>query len=169
MEVCLWPLVLTAPRRQRGGYPYLAGTSKCLADSLNRLALGPVHGPFLLSAKRAQFMQESRKLPRYPSSDGMDPRHSASVDDEGLERRIFAALDQQRIGDDGDAWVAYVMGVHVSGRDVWIQVAKDDRGAETIVLHLSADTTSDNLLFSLRTSTESAALSRPATPSHRHG
>ena len=87
----------------------------------------------------------------------MDPRNPASVDREGLERLIFAALDQQRIGDDTDAWVAYVMGVHVSGRDVWIQVARDDRGAETIILHLLADSTSDDLLFSVPTSTESAA------------
>lgn len=67
------------------------------------------------------------------------------------EEQVFAALDEQPVGLGTTRWWARVIGVHIDGRDVWVQLARDTPDSdETVILHLPSDTTVDDALVTLR-------------------
>lgn len=73
----------------------------------------------------------------------MDVVHSS-------EEAVFAALDAQPIGSGPTAGVTRVVGVHIDGRDVWVQLAIEDGVEGSVILHLMADATIDDALTALR-------------------
>jgi len=52
--------------------------------------------------------------------------------------RLFAAIDQQHIGDDRTGWTAVVLGVHTNGSESWLQVAAQHDPSRSIVLPRTA-------------------------------
>jgi hypothetical protein len=67
---------------------------------------------------------------------------------------LAAALEQHPIGDGVNRWVVHVFGVHTDGHHLWIQVAPNADGAQSIVLRLSTPATPRHAIAAL------AALSR---------
>jgi hypothetical protein len=65
--------------------------------------------------------------------------------------RLFAAIDQQQIGDDRTGWIAVVMGVHTNGSESWIQVAAQHDPSRSIVLHMPKPVGTHRVLAALRT------------------
>ena len=66
---------------------------------------------------------------------------SAPIVRNGVPERVeqlIAALDQRRFGDAPDRWVANVLGVHIDGAELWVQVARGSDLSKTLVLHLSS-------------------------------
>jgi len=63
--------------------------------------------------------------------------------------QLIAALDQQRIGDGAENWVAQVFGVHTDGRDFFVQIAPADNPDESVVLRLSAWATPQHAIAAL--------------------
>jgi hypothetical protein len=64
--------------------------------------------------------------------------------------RLFAAIDQQQIGDDRTGWIAVVMGVHTDGNESWIQVAAQHDPSRSIVLHMPKPVGTHRVLAALR-------------------
>ena len=64
--------------------------------------------------------------------------------------RLFAAIDQQRIGDDLTGWIAVVLGVHTNGSESWIQVAPQHEPSRSIVLHMPKPVATQYVLAALR-------------------
>ena len=64
--------------------------------------------------------------------------------------RLFAAIDQQQIGDDRTGWIAVVMGVHTNGSESWIQVAAQHDPSRSIVLHMPKPVGTHRVLAALR-------------------
>ena len=63
--------------------------------------------------------------------------------DDSRVDRLIAALDHQRVGEGEASWVVQVLGVHVDGRNLWLQVARDDDPSDGVVLHLRPWGTAD--------------------------
>jgi hypothetical protein len=61
----------------------------------------------------------------------------------------FAALDQRHIGDGAHEWVMQVLGVVTQDDQLWVQVAPEDDLSATLVLHMNADATLDEVLMAL--------------------
>jgi hypothetical protein len=64
--------------------------------------------------------------------------------------RLFAAIDQQHIGDDRTGWIAVVLGVHTNGNESWIQVAPQHDPSRSIVLHMPKPVATQRVLAALR-------------------
>jgi hypothetical protein len=64
--------------------------------------------------------------------------------------RLFAAIDQQQIGDDRTGWIAVVLGVHTDGNESWIQVAAQHDPSRSIVLHMPKPVGTHRVLAALR-------------------
>src|SRR5262245_50346086 len=64
--------------------------------------------------------------------------------------RLFAAIDQQQIGDDRTGWIAVVLGVHTNGSESWIQVAAQHDPSRSIVLHMPKPVATQRVLAALR-------------------
>src|SRR5262245_26531131 len=65
--------------------------------------------------------------------------------------RLFAAIDQQQIGDARTGWIALVLGVHTNGSESWIQIAAQHDPSRIIVLHMPKPVATHRLLAALRT------------------
>ena len=63
---------------------------------------------------------------------------------------LFAAIDQQQIGDDRTGWIAVVLGVHTNGNESWIQVAPEHDPSRSIVLHMPKPVGTHRVLAALR-------------------
>lgn len=64
--------------------------------------------------------------------------------------RLFAAIDQQQIGDDRTGWIAVVLGVHTNGSESWIQVAPQHDPSRSIVLYMPKPVATHQVLAALR-------------------
>jgi hypothetical protein len=63
---------------------------------------------------------------------------------------LFASLDNRVIENVGRAWLAQVAGVHMNGRDAWVQIVAADQPACHVVLHLSPRSTATQALAALQ-------------------
>jgi hypothetical protein len=70
---------------------------------------------------------------------------------QNLANRWFRALDQRRIDAGTRCWIAHVMGIHLDGREIWIQIAAGDTSEKSLVLHLSGWTTVDQAITAMKT------------------
>jgi hypothetical protein len=66
-----------------------------------------------------------------------------------IEQRIVAGLDRQRIGGGPDSWMAYVLGVHVDGATIWIQIARNEDADESVIVRMRADAAPGDVLDAL--------------------
>lgn len=64
--------------------------------------------------------------------------------------QLIAALDHHRVGDSAGGDLVYVLGVHIDGRDLWIQVALREDGRDNVVLHLLPDATVEDAMATLQ-------------------
>jgi hypothetical protein len=69
--------------------------------------------------------------------------------EKGRIDQLISTLDRQRIGEGSTSWVAEVLGVHVDGQDLWVQIAPAHAVAESIVLRLSAWATPQHAIAAL--------------------
>ena len=67
-----------------------------------------------------------------------------------LADRWFRALDQRRIDAGTQCWIAHVMGIHLDGREIRIQIATGDAPEKSLVLHLSGWTTIDQAIAAMK-------------------
>jgi len=58
----------------------------------------------------------------------------------------YRALDRQELRLGTQAWPALVSGIHVQGRDLWIQISHAENPEQSLVLHVSRDTNIDAAL-----------------------
>ncbi len=65
------------------------------------------------------------------------------------------ALDNQAVGTGAASWCVQVLGVHVDGPEVWVQIARNDDADDAVLLHLFPGATADDALAAL-------AMTRPA-------
>jgi len=93
----------------------------------------------------------------------MEPIISAHEPFEAIEpeAHVFQELDNQRIGLGPDSWVALVLGVHIVGREGWVQVASKDRPSQSVVVHLWAGTTPRDVKLALLNWRQTPAAERP--------
>jgi len=63
--------------------------------------------------------------------------------------QIVTALDGRRFNQGADSWVADIVGVHVTGEELWVQVARRDYSGDSIVLHLSRWATAHHAVAAL--------------------
>jgi hypothetical protein len=68
-----------------------------------------------------------------------------------LADRWFQTLDQRRIDVGKRRWTARVMGIHLDGKEAWIQIAAGPAQEKTLVLHLSGWTTIDQVMAAMKT------------------
>src|SRR5687768_2336444 len=61
----------------------------------------------------------------------------------------FSALDQRSLTFGADSWTAFVTGIHVLGRDAWIQVECAGQSLVSGILHVTIDTTLHDALRAL--------------------
>jgi hypothetical protein len=66
----------------------------------------------------------------------------------------FTALDQRVVAVGAERWMAQVVGIHVDGPDLWIQLAAAGDPSRSAVLHVTAG---------MRLAAESASVESPAT------
>jgi hypothetical protein len=81
--------------------------------------------------------------PVRPSSD----KGSYSQD---LADRWFQTLDHRQIDVGKRRWTARVMGIHLDGREAWIQIAAGRAQERSLVLHLSGWTTIDQVIAAMK-------------------
>jgi hypothetical protein len=67
--------------------------------------------------------------------------------------RWFAALDQRQIGSGDERWTAQVVAVHHEADGLWVQVAPVSDLSATILIHVSAATSLDEVLDTLEKQT----------------
>jgi hypothetical protein len=81
---------------------------------------------------------------------------------------LLVALDDQRIGEGPGSWRVEVLGVHESGGDLWVQIARNGAVNDTLVLHLLPWATARDALIALATAKPGLALPHvlDAPPSH---
>jgi hypothetical protein len=77
-----------------------------------------------------------------------------SIHEPNRAETLAAALEQQSVGDGINRWIVHVFGVHSDGHHLWIQVAPNADGTQSIVLRLSTPATARHAIAAL------AALSR---------
>jgi len=63
-----------------------------------------------------------------------------------LADRWFYALDRRRIVTGMRSWIMHVTGIHLDGREVWIQIAPGRTRDRGLVLHASEWTTIDQAI-----------------------
>lgn len=63
---------------------------------------------------------------------------------------VFAALDQQRIGDGTSGWQVYVQGVHTVGPDLWVQISRNNDPADTVIVQLVPDASAGDVVAALQ-------------------
>jgi hypothetical protein len=74
---------------------------------------------------------------------------------------VAAELDLQAVGDGANAWIVHVLGVHMDGRQVWVQIAPSPEGNPSFLLRLSPLATARHALATL--ATVSLSTLRPST------
>lgn len=62
---------------------------------------------------------------------------------------VAAELDLQAVGDGANAWVVHVLGVHMDGRQLWVQIAPNPEGNPSFLLRLSPLATARHALATL--------------------
>jgi len=67
--------------------------------------------------------------------------------------RWFSALDQRQIGTGDGRWTAQVVAVHHEADGLWVQVAPVSDLSATILIHVSATTSLDEVLDTLEKQT----------------
>ena len=70
---------------------------------------------------------------------------------QNLADRWFQTLDQRRIDVGKRRWTARVMGIHLEGKEAWIQIAAGPAQEKNLVLHLSGWTTIDQVMAAMKT------------------
>ncbi len=75
-----------------------------------------------------------------------DRRYSQTLAD-----RWFQTLDQRQIDVGKRRWTARVIGVHLDGKEAWIQIAAGRAQERSLVLHLSGWTTIDQVMAAMKT------------------
>ena len=58
-------------------------------------------------------------------------------------------LELQHVGDDANHWVVHVLGIHNDGHHLWVQIAPNADGTQSIVLQLSMAATARHALATL--------------------
>jgi hypothetical protein len=66
--------------------------------------------------------------------------------DPAVADRWFAALDQRPIGGASHGWIAQVLGIHVEADGLWLQIGTTGEPVTAILLHVSASTTTEDVL-----------------------
>ena len=61
----------------------------------------------------------------------------------------FFGLDQRRIGNGPDSWVASVTAVRAIGDHYWIQLEEADNPTRSVVLRVTPDATVDHVITTL--------------------
>ena len=64
--------------------------------------------------------------------------------------RLFATLDGVRISSGLGEWSSKIQGIYADGPYVWVQLAHDDQGAESVVLRLARQTTVSEVVRALQ-------------------
>ena len=64
--------------------------------------------------------------------------------------RWYRALDYRRITVGTQYWLALVSGIHVHGNNLWIQISRADNSDESLVLHVSRETSIDSAIAAVR-------------------
>ena len=70
---------------------------------------------------------------------------------QNLADRWFQTLDQRQIDVGKHRWTARVMGIHLDGKEAWIQIAAGRAQDRNLVLHLSGWTTIDQVVAAMKT------------------
>jgi hypothetical protein len=68
------------------------------------------------------------------------------------ERQVhawIAALDQRCVCNESMSWVIYVLGVHVDGGKIWIQISRDGDPDDTLVLRVPPEASTADALAAL--------------------
>jgi hypothetical protein len=58
-------------------------------------------------------------------------------------------LELQHVGDGANRWVVHVLGIHNDGQHLWVQIAPNADGTQSIVLRLSMAATARHALATL--------------------
>lgn len=69
--------------------------------------------------------------------------HSERTASSGAIDFWFAALDGQRIDSGDGTWIIEVVGIHVDGADLWVQIAPHGHESSALVLRVSWGTPVD--------------------------
>jgi hypothetical protein len=77
---------------------------------------------------------------------------------------LAAALELQRVGDDANPWVVHVLGVHDDGHHLWVQIASNADGTDSIVLRLSIAATARHVLATLASLSRSSLACSAVVP-----
>ena len=67
-----------------------------------------------------------------------------------LADRWFETLDQRQIDVGARRWTAQVTGIHLDGKEAWIQIAAGRSPEKSLVLHLSGWTTIDQVVAAMK-------------------
>ena len=88
------------------------------------------------------------------SSPGSSPTRAAADDGvfaqrDDIAQYWFSALDHRRFGVGQNRWTAVVAGIHVLGRDVWIQVQSARNKHRSCTVHITSETSLQDALGEL--------------------
>ena len=70
---------------------------------------------------------------------------------DGDAQRWFAALDQRLLSIDAERWLTQVVGVHVDGADVWIQIQPLREQLRDLTVRVSPGMSVDDVVRSVET------------------
>jgi hypothetical protein len=73
-------------------------------------------------------------------------------------------LELQHVGDDANYWVVHVLGIHDDGHHLWVQIAPNADGTQSIVLRLSVAATARHALATLASLSLSSLVSARIVP-----
>ena len=62
---------------------------------------------------------------------------------------VVAALDQRRVPDGRRSWVVNVVGIHLAGSHLWIQIERKCRPRESLILRIVPGATAADVLRAL--------------------
>jgi len=63
--------------------------------------------------------------------------------------RLAEELELQSVGDDDNHWIVHVLGIHNDGQHLWVQIAPNAEGTQSIVLRMSMTATARHALAAL--------------------
>ena len=81
----------------------------------------------------------------------VQPSVEESAYSQNLADRWFQTLDQRRIDVGKRRWTARVTGIHLEGKEAWIQITAGPAQEKNLVLHLSGWTTIDQVMAAMKT------------------
>jgi hypothetical protein len=74
--------------------------------------------------------------------------HAPSADRSALSEvdRLFATLDGKVVSKGLGEWSSRIQGIYSDGPYVWVQLSRDDRDMESVILRLSRPTTATDIV-----------------------